>query len=77
MSFIEKMQNRIKEVRDGVEKAAVESGLILDSKGAEDRLNICNECPSLFKPTSTCKECGCFMTAKVRLVNASCPLEKW
>lgn len=41
------------------------------------RLKICRECPSLFKPTMQCKECGCFMRIKTRLKSASCPIGKW
>jgi len=43
----------------------------------EERLNICRECPRLFKPTMQCKECGCFMRIKTRLKSASCPIGKW
>lgn len=43
---------------------------------AEKRLEICKACPSLL-PTGNCKECGCFMSQKVKLPNASCPLHKW
>lgn len=41
------------------------------------RLQICRECPRLFKPTMQCKECGCFMRIKTRLKSASCPIGKW
>lgn len=41
------------------------------------RLQICKECPRLFKPTMQCKECGCFMRIKTRLKSASCPIGKW
>ena len=41
------------------------------------RLNICEECPSLIQLTKTCKECGCFMTMKTKLKEATCPLGKW
>jgi hypothetical protein len=47
-----------------------------DSKTVE-RLAICRECPRLFKPTMTCKECGCFMQVKARIPAQSCPLGKW
>ncbi len=43
----------------------------------EKRLKICSECPRLFKPTYTCKECGCFMKIKTKILGASCPLGKW
>jgi hypothetical protein len=35
------------------------------------------QCPSFFKPTNTCKECGCFMQIKARLEKSKCPLDKW
>lgn len=41
------------------------------------RLKICAGCPRLFKPTYTCKECGCFMRVKTTLKTAKCPLKKW
>jgi len=41
------------------------------------RYDICLGCDRLFKPTSTCKECGCFMNRKTWLKDASCPLGKW
>jgi hypothetical protein len=44
---------------------------------SESRLDICRACPELIQLTSTCKKCGCFMTAKSKLAKASCPLEKW
>jgi len=28
---------------------------------AEARMRICQDCPSLLKVTSQCRECGCFM----------------
>jgi hypothetical protein len=43
----------------------------------DKRLDICKECERLFKPTYTCKECGCFMALKTWLKEASCPLNKW
>jgi len=42
-----------------------------------ERLDICKACPRLFKPTKTCKECGCFMSMKTWLKDASCPIGKW
>lgn len=44
---------------------------------SEQRLDICKKCPRFFKPTNTCKECGCFMRIKTQLPNSTCPLEKW
>lgn len=47
------------------------------NKSPSDRFNICLDCDRLFKPTYTCKECGCFMKIKVRVKTAECPLKKW
>ena len=55
---------------------------------AKIRMEICKECDSLigFKRNiahdwtskfTVCKECNCFMPAKVLIPQASCPLEKW
>jgi hypothetical protein len=46
-------------------------------KQAEERMAICRECPRLFQPTRTCKECGCFMLVKTKVPVMSCPLGKW
>lgn len=44
---------------------------------SDNRLSICKECPELIKFTTQCKKCGCFMAAKTKLENATCPLGKW
>ena len=44
---------------------------------AESRYNTCLSCPELIKLTKTCKKCGCFMAAKTKLQDATCPLNKW
>lgn len=40
------------------------------------RYDICEGCDKL-TVAKTCKECGCFMPAKVKLKHAVCPLNKW
>ena len=44
---------------------------------ADARMNICNDCDRLIQITKQCRECGCFMAMKTKLINASCPLGKW
>jgi hypothetical protein len=44
---------------------------------AESRLNTCINCDRLIQLTKQCKECGCIMAVKVKLKNATCPLNKW
>ena len=43
----------------------------------EDRIAICKECIYYFKPTGSCKDCGCFMKIKARLAPMSCGQKKW
>jgi len=47
------------------------------SEVAEERYSICKQCPELIKLTKQCKKCGCFMSAKTKLLEAVCPLGKW
>lgn len=50
---------------------------------ANERLSICrgsskNEpCEYYFRPTGSCKKCGCFVRLKTRIANQSCPINKW
>lgn len=44
---------------------------------SEERYSICKQCPELIKLTKQCKKCGCFMYAKTKLLEATCPLGKW
>lgn len=48
-----------------------------DSSLIETRLKICDGCDKYIQLTKQCRECGCIMPLKTRLVNASCPLGKW
>jgi hypothetical protein len=48
-----------------------------EKQTAEDRYDICLSCPQLVNITKQCKLCGCFMLAKTKLENATCPLGKW
>ena len=41
------------------------------------RYDTCLGCERFFKPTKTCRECGCFMTMKTWLKEAECPIGKW
>ncbi len=43
----------------------------------KDRITICKSCVYYFKPTGTCKDCGCFMKIKARLAPMECGQKKW
>jgi rRNA maturation endonuclease Nob1 len=51
--------------------------MFVDKEKSFERLAICNGCEHLFKPTWTCKECGCFMKVKARLSFTECPIGLW
>ncbi len=44
---------------------------------AETRMGICNSCPELLRLTKQCKQCGCMMNVKTKLLHATCPIGKW
>lgn len=43
----------------------------------ESRLNTCKSCEHAYKPTLTCKKCGCFMKIKAKMPEMNCPIGKW
>lgn len=50
---------------------------IVDPEKALSRYAICKECDQFDKEWAKCKNCGCFLKAKVMLPISSCPLKKW
>tara|TARA_R110000851_G_scaffold68908_1_gene154626 strand:- start:262 stop:669 length:408 start_codon:yes stop_codon:yes gene_type:complete len=53
------------------------SNFFVNDKTYKDRLDICRDCPMLFKATMSCKRCGCFMRIKAKMSSMSCPDKKW
>jgi hypothetical protein len=49
----------------------------LNDEDANKRYDICLSCPQLINLTKQCKKCGCFMSIKTKLKDATCPLNKW
>ena len=54
-----------------------EEQIVYEKQSAADRYNTCKECDSFFKRIRVCKECLCYMPAKVMWNLATCPLDKW
>lgn len=77
--MLEKLKQRLEYVRDLAEYAAAEAfvGNKVSTEIHEFRYAICQECPFLYKPTDTCKKCGCFMKIKAFMPKHSCPIGKW
>ncbi len=59
--------------------SALSSGkkIISPTELAQQRLDICEKCPSLDKDLGRCRECGCFVQAKVKMNFEDCPVGKW
>jgi hypothetical protein len=55
--------------------AAKGKPLLSSAEKAAERMKICESC-EFFKKTR-CEKCGCYMTAKVHLESATCPINKW
>lgn len=56
----------------------VRSGFKLEDEQKQvARLEICKTCPDFVPSTTQCKQCGCIMSRKVKISEASCPLKKW
>lgn len=43
----------------------------------QERLAICRQCEFFNSLTVGCNICGCFMRAKTKLANATCPKGHW
>ena len=48
-----------------------------DGELATERLKVCHDCPQYRKMTHQCDLCGCFLDLKTKLLEASCPADKW
>ena len=49
----------------------------VDELESTRRYDICKACPELIDLTKQCKQCGCVMPLKTKLLRAECPLKKW
>jgi hypothetical protein len=73
----------LQRMQEAAEKAAgnfvdnVKEKMTVPDSVREERWNICSTCDKLYKPTNSCKLCGCFMKVKTTLPFAECPIKKW
>lgn len=74
MSFAEKLKARLNKLENAALSKIAD---VADDKLADQRLNICKECPFYISLTHQCKKCGCIMNLKTKLKDAKCPVGKW
>lgn len=76
--MLNKLKDKLSSIRDASQAAAAE---VLRHKVSPEiqayRYGICQSCEKLYKPTDTCKACGCFMKVKTWMPGQKCPLNKW
>jgi hypothetical protein len=79
MSIKKDIQELASTAVDVVKELATTGKLL--SKDPEARMAICKACECFdnnrCSRAKCTKGCNCFMAVKVRLVNSSCPYEKW
>ena len=73
--MLDKLKQRMQQVENNAREMI--DGIKVSKEIQAQRISICNSCEHLFKPTNTCKKCGCFMDVKTWLAPASCPIGKW
>ena len=64
----------LNDIIEGWSKVVVTDPLV--EKLAEERANVCAECPFLHLK-KVCGKCGCPLVAKTRAISSYCPLGKW
>lgn len=75
MSFLDKLKERVEQAAlTTAEKVGI---LVAEEPVIQTRVEICNNCENLYKPTRNCKLCGCFIDLKTKLQSSSCPINKW
>lgn len=78
MTMINKLKEKMEQVRDLAEDSAVKMLKYRVSDEVQQyRYDICQGCEKLYKKTDTCKVCGCFMKVKTWMPFQECPLKKW
>jgi hypothetical protein len=55
----------------------VKNPYIVSDEVKQERLNICSLCEHHDYVMNRCRECGCFLNAKVIFAGNSCPIGKW
>ena len=48
-----------------------------NKEDAQKCYDICLGCEFYHRRTYTCKKCGCFVNAKVKVKSLHCPIDKW
>lgn len=64
-------------ILDVVKDALTGNLKFVDAKVFADRQQICEPCDVRNTLLNTCSICNCFIPAKAKLQESTCPMEKW
>jgi len=53
------------------------SNLFASNELKEERMSICKKCEYYSPRQVRCKQCGCWLTQKIKFTNSKCPIERW
>lgn len=76
-SSFQMARNLFKEAWKSTKEVVKTGQLLVNADTASKRLDICNSCSYFDKKEERCKKCGCFMSTKVHLKSADCPVNNW
>jgi hypothetical protein len=65
----------LKEIAQGLLRG--ELPLLAETELKAERLKVCEGCPQFKQLARQCDLCGCFMDIKTKLLEASCPIDRW
>jgi len=71
------VKNLAQTARDVTQGALSGDQVLAEDATVQTRLETCSKCALFRIEDSRCLQCGCFMTAKVKLQAAKCPISKW
>jgi hypothetical protein len=54
-----------------------EKALFVSDEIYAERVSICRSCEKINELENSCRECGCYIPAKAKIILDSCPLKKW
>ncbi len=51
--------------------------ITISEEKQKERLDICKRCDYFSPRQSRCKQCGCYLSHKIKFAISKCPIEKW
>jgi len=76
-TFKQMARNMASTVSDALITAARTGNVLASEEVADARMETCQACEFFNQPTLRCTKCGCYMSAKVKLIASKCPADKW